>query len=89
VTTAADFYSIILANCGNAILEEVHRGLVARISFFRGRSMSLEGRAQSSLAEMRDIFEAIAAGPERGTQGFEDTRPEGQGGSKRSMEGRT
>jgi len=65
VKTAADFYSIILGNCGNPILEEVHRGLVARISFFRGRSMSLEGRAQSSLAEMRDIFEAIAAGDEK------------------------
>lgn len=65
VMTAADFYSIILANCGNPILEEVHRGLVARISFFRGRSMSLEGRAQSSLEEMRDIYEAIAAGDEK------------------------
>ena len=65
VMTAADFYSIVLANCGNAILEEVHRGLVARISFFRGRSMSLEGRAQESLAEMREIFEAIAAGDEK------------------------
>lgn len=65
VTTAADFYSIILANCGNPILEEVHRGLVARISFFRGRSMSLEGRAHSSLAEMRDIYESIAAGDEK------------------------
>ncbi len=62
VMAAADFYSIILANCGNPVLEEVHRGLVARISFFRGRSMSLEGRARSSLAEMRDIFESIAAG---------------------------
>lgn len=65
VMTAADFYSIILANCGNPILEEVHRGLVARISFFRGRSMSLEGRAQSSLAEMREIYESIAAGDEK------------------------
>ncbi len=64
VMTAADFYSIILANCGNPILEEVHRGLVARISFFRGRSMSLEGRAQSSLVEMRAIFEAIARSDE-------------------------
>ncbi|HEV7415197.1 MAG TPA: GntR family transcriptional regulator [Tianweitania sediminis] len=62
VMTAAEFYSIILANCGNPILEEVHRGLLARISFFRGRSMSLEGRAQSSLAEMKDIYEAIAEG---------------------------
>ncbi|PZO77452.1 MAG: GntR family transcriptional regulator [Mesorhizobium amorphae] len=65
VKTAAEFYSIILANCGNPILEEVHRGLLARISFFRGRSMSLEGRAQSSLAEMREIYEAIAAGDEK------------------------
>jgi DNA-binding GntR family transcriptional regulator len=62
VMTAAEFYSIILANCGNPILEEVHRGLLARISFFRGRSMSLKGRAQSSLSEMKEIFEAIAAG---------------------------
>lgn len=65
VMTAADFYSIILANCGNPILEEVHRGLVARISFFRGRSMSLKGRAQSSLAEMREIYETIATGDEK------------------------
>lgn len=62
VMTAADFYSIILANCGNPILEEVHRGLVARISFFRGRSMSLDGRSRDSLEEMRDIYEAIASG---------------------------
>jgi DNA-binding GntR family transcriptional regulator len=65
VTTAADFYAIILANCGNPVLEEVHRGLLARISFFRGRSMSLEGRAQSSLSEMRELYEAIAAGDEK------------------------
>ena len=65
VTTAADFYSIILASCGNPILEEVHRGLVARISFFRARSMSLKGRAQSSLAEMREIYESVAAGDEK------------------------
>ncbi|MBY5974360.1 GntR family transcriptional regulator [Pseudooceanicola marinus] len=65
VMTAAEFYSIILGNCGNPILEEVHRGLVARISFFRGRSMSQGGRAQSSLQEMRDIYDAIAAGDEK------------------------
>ncbi len=65
VMTAAEFYSIILANCGNPILEEVHRGLVARVSFFRARSMRLEGRAASSLKEMREIYEAIAAGDEK------------------------
>lgn len=62
VTTAAEFYSIILANCGNPVLEELHRGLLARISFFRGRSMSLEGRAESSLAEMTELYKAIANG---------------------------
>lgn len=65
VMAAAEFYAIILANCGNPIIEEVHRGLLARISFFRGRSMSLEGRAQSSLVEMTQIYEAIAAGDEK------------------------
>lgn len=64
VTAAAEFYAIIMTNCGNSILEEVHRGLVSRISFFRGRSMSLEGRAVSSLDEMRAIYDAIAAGDE-------------------------
>lgn len=62
VLAAAEFYAVILANCGNPILEEVHRGLVARISVFRGRSMSLDGRAHSSFEEMREIYKAIAAG---------------------------
>jgi DNA-binding GntR family transcriptional regulator len=65
ITTTEDFYSVILANCGNPILEEIHRGLVARISLFRSRSMSLEGRAISSLAEMKDIYSAIAARDEK------------------------
>lgn len=65
ITTTEVFYSIILANCGNPILEEIHRGLVARISLFRSRSMSLEGRAISSLTEMQAIYEAIAAGDEK------------------------
>ncbi|MGT2467047.1 FCD domain-containing protein [Mesorhizobium atlanticum] len=62
--TAADFYSIILANCGNPILEEVHRGLVARISFF-GDARCPWRAEHSSLAEMREIFESIAAGDEK------------------------
>lgn len=65
VLAAADFYAVILANCGNPIIEEVHRGLVARISVFRGKSMSLDGRAQSSFEEMREIYKAIAAGDVR------------------------
>lgn len=65
ITTTEDFYSIILANCGNPILEEIHRGLVARISLFRSRSMSLDGRAISSHAEMKAIYDGIAARDEK------------------------
>ena len=65
VMTAAAFYAIILANCGNRILEEVHRGLLARISFLRSRSMSLDGRIRDSIAEMREIYDTIAARDER------------------------
>ena len=43
------------------MLEEVHQGLLARISFFRSRSMSLKGRVASSYAEMNAIYEAIAS----------------------------
>ncbi|WP_309084949.1 GntR family transcriptional regulator [Chelativorans sp.] len=88
VMTAADFYSTILGNCGNPVLEEVHRGLVARISFFRGRSMSLEGRAQSSLAEMREIFEAIAAGDEKAARKASKKHLlRAKAAAKKSMEG--
>ncbi|MEL7343638.1 MAG: GntR family transcriptional regulator [Pseudomonadota bacterium] len=65
VTMAAEFFAIIVANCGNAIIEEVHRGLVARISFFRGQSMSLQGRAAKSMVEMRELYQAIAARDEK------------------------
>lgn len=65
VRTAADFYAVMLAHCGNPVLEEVHRGLLARVSFLRGRSMSLDGRALNSLTEMSAIVEAIAAGDEK------------------------
>lgn len=87
VMTAADFYSIILGNCGNPVLEEVHRGLVARISFFRGRSMSLEGRARSSLSEMRDIFESIAAGDAKAARKASKTHVlKAKAAAKRSMD---
>lgn len=61
ITTTADFYAVIMANCGNTVLDELHGGLLARINFFRGRSMSLRGRAANSMREMRAIFEAIVA----------------------------
>lgn len=61
VATTAEFYGHILRICGNRIIEETLNGLLARINFLRGRSMSQPGRAKVSLQEMKAIFEAIEA----------------------------
>lgn len=59
-TTA--FYDVILEGCGNAILVEILRGLLARINLLRSRSMSHASRPRQSLAEMTRILAAIRAG---------------------------
>lgn len=59
-TTA--FYDVILEGCGNAILVEILRGLLARINLLRSRSMSHAGRPRQSLEEMTRIFAAIRSG---------------------------
>jgi GntR family transcriptional regulator, trigonelline degradation regulator len=61
VATTTEFYGHILRVCGNRIIEETLNGLLARINFLRGRSMSRPGRARISLKEMKAIFEAIEA----------------------------
>jgi DNA-binding GntR family transcriptional regulator len=61
ISSTAEFYGHILRICGNRIIEETLNGLLARINFLRGRSMSRPGRAKISLQEMKAIFEAIAA----------------------------
>ncbi len=55
----AKFYDIILNGCGNSVVSEILRGLLARISFLRDRSMSRPGRARFSLEEMTAICDAI------------------------------
>lgn len=59
IITASEFYAIILRNCGNKIIEQVQRGLLARVNFLRARSMSLPGRAKKSYGEMSATFNAI------------------------------
>lgn len=61
VATTAEFYGHILRICGNRIIAETLNGLLARINFLRGRSMSQPGRARISLQEMKAIFAAIEA----------------------------
>jgi DNA-binding GntR family transcriptional regulator len=59
ITAASEFYTIILRNCGNKIIEQVQGGLLARVNFLRARSMSLPGRARKSFEEMDAVFTAI------------------------------
>jgi DNA-binding GntR family transcriptional regulator len=59
--TTRQFYEEILSGCGNRIIYEVLTVLLARITFLRAKSMSLEGRAQKSGKEMRAILRAIVA----------------------------
>ena len=61
IETAAEFYEIILAGCGNKIIEQVQAGLLARISYLRAKSMSFPGRAINSYEEMKAVYLAIAA----------------------------
>lgn len=62
VATTTRFYDALLAACGNGVIEEVLRGLHARISLLRSRSMSLGGRSIDSAREMRAILDAVRAG---------------------------
>lgn len=59
ITSASEFYAVILRNCGNKIIEQVQGGLLARVNFLRARSMSLPGRAKKSFEEMNAVFVAI------------------------------
>jgi DNA-binding GntR family transcriptional regulator len=61
IAATARFYDVLLAACGNGVIEEVLRGLHARISLLRSRSMSREGRAEESAREMRAILDAVEA----------------------------
>ncbi|MEH2473370.1 DNA-binding GntR family transcriptional regulator [Nitrobacteraceae bacterium AZCC 2161] len=60
VSATSEFYGHLLRICGNRIIEETLNGLLARINFLRGHSMSQPGRAKVSLQEMKAIFDAIA-----------------------------
>lgn len=59
VTATTTFYGILLESCGNQILEELQKGLLARINFLRNQSMSRPSRSAESLREMTAIHDAI------------------------------
>lgn len=55
------FYDQILASCSHSLIEAMMNTLLARITFLRLKSMSLEGRAEKSAREMYAILRCIAA----------------------------
>jgi DNA-binding GntR family transcriptional regulator len=55
------FYDILSTGGGNNVLHQTTSGLHARIRGLRSLSLSLPGRVEQSIAELRDIVEAIAA----------------------------
>lgn len=73
LTHTSEFYSIILENCGNAVIREFLGVLHARINFLRARSMSRVGRAKESAAEMKRILDALRArSPDKARQACVD-----------------
>ena len=59
VDSTTAFYDVILDGCGNRLLAELLRGLIARINLLRSRSMSLSERPRQSLEEMGKILKAL------------------------------
>ncbi|HEV2986265.1 MAG TPA: GntR family transcriptional regulator [Vicinamibacterales bacterium] len=52
-------YDVILVGCRNALIREVLEGLLARITFLRGRSMSRPGRISHTQRELHRMYLAI------------------------------
>jgi len=56
------FYDVILNRCGNHLLADMLRGILARINLLRSHSMSLPERPKQSFEEMSLLLEALAKG---------------------------
>ncbi|WP_198083919.1 GntR family transcriptional regulator [Variovorax sp. E3] len=55
------FYSILLEGCGNSIVGQMLTQLNNRVTLLRRRSLSQPGRLPQTLAELREIVDALEA----------------------------
>jgi DNA-binding GntR family transcriptional regulator len=55
------FYDILSAGGGNNVLHQTTSGLHARVRGLRSLSLSLPGRVEQSIAELREVVDAINA----------------------------
>lgn len=57
----AQFYEVILNNCGNDLVKEMLLGLLTRINLLRSASFSSPDRLPKSLAEIDEMYSLIKA----------------------------
>jgi DNA-binding GntR family transcriptional regulator len=62
VRQANAFYDVLFMGCGNEVIRSVHATLNARITYLRALSIAQPGRAEKSLAELRQITSALVSG---------------------------
>jgi DNA-binding GntR family transcriptional regulator len=55
------FYDMLLTGSGNVTIQEIVEGLQARVTVLRALSLSQPDRATKSVAEIREIVEAVEA----------------------------
>jgi DNA-binding GntR family transcriptional regulator len=64
----AEFYSILLGGCGNALMSEILGGLLSRVSRLRSTSLMLPDRLPKSLQEIETLLECIQNRDAKGAQ---------------------
>lgn len=68
----SDFYAILLAGAGNALVQETLQGLLSRISLLRGTSLMLPERLPRSLEEITTLLACIQARDAAGARSTAD-----------------
>ncbi|WAJ33007.1 GntR family transcriptional regulator [Arthrobacter sp. FX8] len=53
------FYEVLLANCGNKVLAQMHHQLNNRVTILRRRTLSTPGRFEQTVNELEEIVDAI------------------------------
>jgi DNA-binding GntR family transcriptional regulator len=64
----AEFYDVILSNCGNLLIQELLLNLLARINLLRAASFSGKDRLAKSMEEIDALFALIKARDAAGAQ---------------------
>jgi DNA-binding GntR family transcriptional regulator len=64
----ADFYGVLFAGAGNALVQEILGGLMSRVSLLRGTSLMRTDRLQRSIEEISTLLTCIQNRDAEGAQ---------------------